>query len=512
MTLRPGSGQAERLAFSLGGRRDIGSRARTADPPPPETPAAPAASSAEPTDWAFTWTLVFTAVLFLRPQDIFPPLGALHLAELSAMGALISLLGSRLAQRQALTRMTPEFAGVLALGVVILVTAPFSIWTGGAIGTFQDLYLKVILVYLLTVNVLVSPKRLERLTWLLVLALGYLAFRAVFDYARGVNLLRGGTRVRGSVGGILENPNDLALNMVVFIPLAAFMAMQPGPVLKRMIAAGCAVFMVGAVVASGSRGGFLGFATMLVVLAAFAARTRPGVVVAGVMVLMCALPLAPASYWQRIASITDESKDDHQSSQARRTLIRESWDAFVQNPVTGVGAGQFKAWNPEGRAEAWHEAHNVWLQVAAELGIFGVAAFLFLVMRAFQAVFQTRRLLRRVRRASRRTRGAAQARSSTAEPSDAIPAAEMQMLDAHSAAMVASIAGWFVCALFASVAYNWTFYYVLALAAAPREILRDLLPASAARATSAGTYARAARVRSVFAPNSVRVSARKVRA
>ena len=41
----------------------------------------------------------------------------------------------------------------------------------------------------------------------------------------------------------------------------------------------------------------------------------------------------------------------------------------------------------------------------------------------------------------------------------------------HSAALTASIVGWLVCALFASVAYHWTFYYLLALAAAPREYL-----------------------------------------
>ena len=35
--------------------------------------------------------------------------------------------------------------------------------------------------------------------------------------------------------------------------------------------------------------------------------------------------------------------------------------------------------------------------------------------------------------------------------------------------MVAGLVGWFVCALFASVAYHWTFYYLLALAVAPRD-------------------------------------------
>jgi O-antigen ligase len=489
MTPRLGSGQEERLAFSLGGRREVSPAAgqpaqpatvatRQPNPAAAVDPAAP-----EPRDWAFTWTLIFTAVLFLRPQDLFPPLEALHLAEVSALAGLVSLVFGRLARRQSVTRMTPEFAGVLALGAVILLTAPFSIWFGGAVSTFTDLYLKVTLVYLLAVNVLNSPKRIERLTWLLVLALGYIAFRAVLDYVRGVNLISRGTRVQGSVAGLLQNPNDLALHMVVFMPLALFMAMQPGSPLKRLIALGAGASMLCAVVASGSRGGFLGLALMIVVLGVFAARQRPGMVVAGVLALMCALPLVPSQYWRRISSITDSSKDDYESSTARKQLFSEAFDAFVENPMTGVGAGQFKDYNPRGRIEAWHETHNIWLQVASELGIFGVAVFTFLMLRGFGAVWQTRRLLARARAAARRPS------SSRASSAPVVSEAEVMMLDAHSAAMAASLAGFVVCAFFSSVAYTWTFYYLLVLAAAPRDVLRARVPALArgrrAQATAA---------------------------
>lgn len=426
---------------------------------------------AEPRDWAFTWLLVFTTVLFLRPQDIFPPLDALHLAELSALAGLVALVVGRMARGQTITRMTPEFAGVIALGGLILALAPFSIWFGGTIGVFTDQYAKVILIYLLAVNVIDSPKRLERLTWVLVLAVGYVAFRAVFDYARGVNMIRGGTRVMGSVGGMLQNPNDLALAMVVFLPLAAFLVMRDGPMMRRLVAAVCAFCMMGAIVASGSRGGSLGFVAMLLVLAATMARQRPGLVFAGALAVMCSLPLVPDSYWRRIASITDQSKDDVQSSQARRRLYAESFDAFVQNPLTGVGAGQFKDWNPSKRVEAWHESHNVWLQVASEMGIGGLAVFFFLLFRAFYAVLQTRRLVARLRYR------------------DAIDKGQAAMFDAHAAAMAASLVGWFVCSMFSSVAYGWTFYYLLALAATPRDILRgSALAAQRAAAPARARY------------------------
>src|SRR5688500_5442146 len=151
--------RGERLAFSLWGRREVTAAGGPVDvpqgtghggPPSPPTNARPEGRAAketpEPHDWAFTWTLIFTGVLFLRPQDLFPPLEVLHLAELSAIAGLVSLFVGRLARRQSLTRMTPEFAGVLALGAIILMTAPFSIWFGGAVGVFTDVYLKVALV------------------------------------------------------------------------------------------------------------------------------------------------------------------------------------------------------------------------------------------------------------------------------------------------------------------------------------------------------------------------------
>jgi hypothetical protein len=62
----------------------------------------------------------------------------------------------------------------------------------------------------------------------------------------------------------------------------------------------------------------------------------------------------------------------------------------------------------------------------------------------------------------------------------ALAPAEEASLHAHAAAISAAMAGWFVCALFASVAYHWTFYYLLALALAPREVLIERLKSAGA--------------------------------
>jgi O-antigen ligase len=466
---------SERLAFGYGTTGNAGhAPARGSVRPdravhePAAAPTAPGRAGREQFDWAFFGLLAFTAVLFLRPQDQLTALRVLPLAEIAAIGGLIAMVMGRLGRGLTVSRSTPELAGVVALGALMLLTAPFSIWMGGAVGTFTDVYVKVILIFVLMVNTLTSPKRLERFMWLIVLAIGYLAFRAVFDYARGINLIENG-RVQGAVGGIFRNPNDLAMNMVAVLPLAASLALRAPTLFGRLSASACAVLMIGAVVASQSRSGSLGLAVVTVFMGGYLLRRRPPIALGAILVLVVALPFMPASYWHRISSITDESRDQTGSREARRILLGESFTAFLQHPVTGVGAGQFRNYDPEGREEAWRESHNVMLQVAAELGVLGLLAFTFLLARAATAGAQVRRLLRRA--------GHAPSRSRRPQRPDetSVTSAEAAWLRTHAAAMSAALAGWFVCALFSSVAYNWTFYYLLALAIAPREILIDRL-------------------------------------
>jgi O-antigen ligase len=229
--------------------------------------------------------------------------------------------------------------------------------------------------------------------------------------------------------------------------------------------------MLGAIIASHSRGGTLGLVAMAGVFGLYQLRRRPGLVIGGLLLATIAAPMAPSTYWTRMASIFDKSLDDSGSREARRILLHESFQAFRENPITGVGAGQFKNWNPEGRQQAWHESHDIVLQVAAELGIGGVVILAYLIARGAISVHATRRLLRRARSESGRRSPPGVASRTSAAPLPRLGPHEIQFLDAYSASIAAALAGWFVCALFASVAYNWTFYYLLALAAAPRDIL-----------------------------------------
>lgn len=465
----------ERLAFGVGGARRSPRRGRTPLPyvplfryrPEPKTPAAVREAGAvgavrSESKWDWRGLLGFTAVLFLRPQDHVPALTVLHLAEIFAVIGLTALVFGRLGRGLAPAHITLEVVALAAFGAAILFGVPFSIWPGGVVGVFTGLYLKLLVMFALMIAVLNRPQRIDEFAFLIVMFSGYLAVRAVFDWVRGVNLVGDG-RVAGSVGGIFGNSNDLALNMVVFLPFALLFAFRPGPLVRRVAAGGAAFAMVATVILTGSRGGALGLGVMVPVLVLQSVRVRPAIAAGALVATLAAVPLAPPSFWNRVASIFDGDLDTTGSRQARIELLEEGWETFLDHPITGVGAGQFLNYNPPDRRAAWNVTHNAFLEVAAETGIVGLVPFLVFLGGGMLAPRAARRALTARRR---RLRPGADSKTEEEPPPDP----ERESLLLMATALTPSIVGWIVCAQFASVALNWTLYYVLAIAVATREV------------------------------------------
>jgi O-antigen ligase len=473
----------ERLTFSLAIRREP---ARPADRPT-DTPRTVPLLERERRDWGYAALLAFTAVLLVRPQDHIPLLNPLHLAEVCALVGIGLMLFDRVGRGAPLVRFTPELLALIAFGLVIVATVPFSIWPGGALEQFTDSYLKALIIFVLIVNTVTTVKRLDQITWIIIVCVGYIAARGVFDYARGVNLVEGG-RLSGAVGGMFGNPNDLAMNMVTLAPIAAVLAVSRWqPPLRRLSAALITLLMMATTVFSKSRGGFVGLLIMMGALIWLGRRVRPQIVPVALGAILVGMPLVPGSFWTRMASIVDPQQDKDEftgSREARRRLMQEGIDTFLEYPLTGVGAGQFKNYNPPGKKERWRETHNAVIQVAAETGLGGLLLFSFLIIRAGVATAQTRRMLRRPRRSGLPDLAAG-----------ALSDTERRVLYAHTVALSVALLGWFTCAMFASVAYSWTFYYLLALIVAARELTRDRLAAAravhdhlASRNTAAATW------------------------
>ena len=160
----------ERLTFNVSSARvlrrlSVGSRVAAAAAAPfarrdrPST--ALAATVRERYDWDYLWMIAFTALLFFRPQDQIPPLAVLHLAELTAIAGLAAMAVRRMTVR---SDDRPHQPGggrrARARARSSCCTMPFSIWPGGSLTVFSDIYVKIILIFALMMSTITTPKRL----------------------------------------------------------------------------------------------------------------------------------------------------------------------------------------------------------------------------------------------------------------------------------------------------------------------------------------------------------------
>src|SRR5262249_37674570 len=148
-----------------------------------------------------------------------------------------------------------------------------------------------------------TPKRLEQITWLVLACCGFIAAQSLFNYARGIHVVEG-DRLAGVTNGIFGNPNDLAMNMVTFFPIAAAFALLPRySAMRRLTAAGIAALMLATIVLTKSRGGMLGLGAMLVALIVLGQKVKRGFGTIAIVAIVAATPFMPASFWSRMASI-----------------------------------------------------------------------------------------------------------------------------------------------------------------------------------------------------------------
>jgi O-antigen ligase len=215
-----------------------------------------------------------------------------------------------------------------------------------------------------------------------VLSVMALSMVLAFPYA-----IRQMLRYDGRLGVAFYEPNYLAANLVLLIPVAlAFAAtrQQPG---RRLLWLGGAVVLIASLFLTSSRGGFLG---LLAAAAVFVYRRRgPGAALALVVGLI--LAALPTSLGDRAVATLAGSADTpvglEASNRAHTALFWGALRMLADAPLTGVGPYNFKALSAEYSGLAQDAiAHNTYLELAAELGLPVLIVFVLLVAAVFRAL------------------------------------------------------------------------------------------------------------------------------
>ncbi len=289
------------------------------------------------------------------------------------------------------------------------------------------------------VNVVRTEARLKGLLLLGLVTAIWLSLGAINDFRLGLMTVEG-YRARGRGGAIFGNPNDMALYLVSIVPIAIALGLTARTALRKLVFAGCAILMIAAIVLTYSRGGFLGLA---VALGFFAWRTAPrrkvGILLGGALVVVILLALMPG-YALRLGSILDPSLDPVGSSDARRGELFRSMYIAIRHPMLGIGMGNYATeMSYQGKV-----THNSYTQVAAEMGMTALFCYIGFIVTPLKRLGQIAR-----------------------ETFDARANSHFHYL---AIGLQASLLAYMVSSFFASVAYLWYVYYIVAYAICLRRI------------------------------------------
>lgn len=249
----------------------------------------------------------------------------------------------------------------------------------------------------LTYWVACTPRRVRLVVWALIaagLAEALLGYAQWMISAGAAGPGGDSIRVLGTFGQ--PNPYSGYLNFALLPAIA--LALFGRDVRERWVAGAASVLLLGAQVLANSRGGMIGLVAGLVVIVVVGLRRErlaALLAVVGVPLLLVAwlTHLIPARITDGLlrqfrindVSINGQLNDSNYSTMERLAHWLAGLRMFLAHPLLGVGAGNYDAaYQKYGDLATWPEglgqAHNYYINVAAETGSIGLLVFLALVV------------------------------------------------------------------------------------------------------------------------------------
>jgi hypothetical protein len=327
--------------------------------------------------WPMVGVCAFFLVDFLRPQDLHPDFAAVRPVLWLVGATLISTLWHAPATLPRAGRVVAPLAAMLAVAALSAASSDLEpqAWDGWIA------FAKVAVIAVLVVAHVDSPRRFEAVLWVIAGSMSILALSTV---VRGVAIGYPGTftNTLGGLGapvgptgeGAMRDNNAFARVLVLSLPLCWILARQARRRSAKLLALLCGAVIVSGLVMTFSRTG--GIAAAMVGAAALLwVRPRWKAVAVLLVVATLAFALAPEQYRGRLQSV---SPDDW-SLKLRYRIWARGLEMTKARPLLGVGIGTFTEHYARMAPPPKRSAHNVFIEVLAEMGVLGLLSYLALL-------------------------------------------------------------------------------------------------------------------------------------
>lgn len=250
--------------------------------------------------------------------------------------------------------------------------------------------MKIHLITFFILALINDRKRVIATVAAIAFSIGYFGIKGgVFALATGLSF-----RVWGPPGSFIEGNNEMALALLMVMPLLRFLQLQTDKKWQRHALTVCLILITLSVISSYSRGAFLGLAAAGFLLIMKSRQRLPLL-----LLVLLSLPIiainVPQQWVDRMSTIKTYEQDA--SAMGRINAWWFAVNLANDRPLTGGGLRTFTkplflkyAPNPVDH----HDAHSIYFEILGEMGYVGLILFVSLFLGAYISAGRTARLAR----------------------------------------------------------------------------------------------------------------------
>jgi putative inorganic carbon (hco3(-)) transporter len=309
---------------------------------------------------------IYVALSVLRPEAIWGWAGDMRgLSRLEGVPLLIGWafqgFGSwRFGRARAIV------ASLILFGVWALLSGAQAVdgdTAGDALLEFQ----KTFLPFLIGITMIKTEKQARQLLWVIIICQGYVSLDMNRMYLDGYN------RANAEGFGGMDN-NSFGISLLTIFGGALGLALSSTSLIAKAVAGGITLLILHTVLLTFSRGAFVG---LLAVGAAavWIFPKRPKYLAPVVCVGLIAVMLTGPELSARLATTFAPREERDGSAESRFDLWKDCFTVIGREPMFGVGP---RNWGLVADEFGWpkgKEAHSLWVQTAAEVGVPGFLFF-----------------------------------------------------------------------------------------------------------------------------------------
>lgn len=329
--------------------------------------------------------LTYIVFEYIRFGAWIPSIEALHLQRLIAVATLAGFI---LFYRERVLHTKPLIA---FLAIIVLSTlANIDNLSRARALSFFTTTLKITAVYYLIANLLLTKDNFRKFI-VVYLTVNFILVLLGVMAGGGQGALSSGL----FVGGFASDSNDYALAINTILPFFWFLfVFEKRPFLKTVYGAAFLLSLI-AVIYTFSRGGFMGLSAIMLFML-LSGRNRVRNISLLVATVLFASYFTPASYWDKMRTITEfEEQGTRSTSQMRLNLWKIGLVMTARNPVLGVGplnsGFQIVKYGTDvidDESELYYLSgrftHNTFISVSSELGLPGLIFFLVIIVTSYK--------------------------------------------------------------------------------------------------------------------------------